>query len=139
MQGQEDAALAGLPGPDAVYDDVLKAVGKGLRAFDKRSWRYDETTLLSVLTALDEEKPDPVITHQCYADRYKRELDTLKDERDKIDDRISFLETMTTGDLPDKPFHISWQDKSVTYLEVRTTRRSVEAGRGGRVFEALWE
>jgi len=116
--GQEDAALAGLPGPDAVYDDVLKAVGKGLRAFDKRSWRYTDTTLLSVLTCLDEEKPDPVVTHQCYADRYQRELDELKAERDLIDSRVTFLETMTAGELEAKPFHISWQDKSVSYLEV---------------------
>ena len=116
--GKEDAGIAGLPGPDAVYDDVAKAIGKGLKKLDTRSWRYSDMTLLSVLTTLDEEKADPVATHQCYADRYQRELDGLKAERDKIDERISFLEKMTVGDLSSHPFHLAWQGKQVTFLEV---------------------
>lgn len=116
--GKEDADLAGLPGPDAVYDDVLKAFSRGLKGLDSRSWKYSDTTLLSVLTTLDEEKADPVVTHQCYSDRYQRELDMLKSERDKMDKRINFLEIMTVGELNAKPFHPAWQDKQVTFMDI---------------------
>mmetsp|Transcript_15138 Transcript_15138/g.22102 ORF Transcript_15138/g.22102 Transcript_15138/m.22102 type:complete len:902 (+) Transcript_15138:188-2893(+) len=116
--GKEAANRAGLPGPDAVYDDVTKAIKKVFKKGDKRAWRYTDNTLLTVLLALDKENSDPVHKHHTYIKRYEKELSQLKDERDRMDERIEFLESMTGEELEEKPFHPLWQDKHVTYDKI---------------------
>ena len=116
--GKQAAESAGLSGPDAVYDDVLKAVSKTVKKFDKRSWLYTDQALLSVLQSIDEETHDPPTLHSSYKARYGKELDMLKADKEKLEERIQFLETVMADDIADQPFHLVWQDKSVSYEKI---------------------
>jgi uncharacterized spore protein YtfJ len=116
--GKQAAEAAGLPGPDAVYDDVLKAASKTIKKLDKRSWVYTDHALLSIMLAIDEETHDPVTLHSNYKLRYGNELEELKEDRERIQERIEFLETLMTEDIADQPFHLVWQEKSVSYIQI---------------------
>jgi hypothetical protein len=116
--GKQAAEAAGLSGPDAVYEDVLKAMSKTIKKLDKRSWVYTDQALLSIMLAIDEETHDPITLHSTYKLRYGKELDELKEDRERIQERIDFLETLMAADIADQPFHLVWQEKSVSYKQI---------------------
>jgi hypothetical protein len=116
--GKQAAEAAGLPGPDAVYEDVLKAMSKTIKKLDKRSWVYTDQALLSIMLAIDEETHDPITLHSTYKLRYGKEMEELKEDRKRIQERIDFLETLMAEDIADQPFHLVWQEKSVSYKQI---------------------
>ena len=116
--GKRAAEAAGLPAPDAVYDDVLKAMSKMIKKIDKRSWVYTDHALLSIMLAIDEETHDPITLHSTYKLRRGKELEELKEDRERIQERIDFLENFMAENIADQPFHLVWQDKSVSYKQI---------------------
>jgi len=125
--GVNQAEIDGLEAPDAVYDDIVVALKKMWRKTDKRAWLYKESLLVPVLSAIDEDISNPVLTSHAYRKRYEEELQELKKDKDAIETRIKFLEEMTIDDLDEKPFHIAWHDKSLSYTQLATRLKQLPA------------
>uniref|UniRef100_A0A6U4JV24 Uncharacterized protein n=2 Tax=Hemiselmis andersenii TaxID=464988 RepID=A0A6U4JV24_HEMAN len=138
-EGEAQAKRVGLDKPQAVGDDIGKAIGIMSRTLDPRSWKYTEANLYHALSHLDKTMLDP----EDKSFYFKKEKERLEEEKDKITERLEELEILAE-DPQEQLFHPAWNQKSVTMAELaRTLPKVSKTFRSNNpdenTMEAVWQ
>mmetsp|Transcript_29978 Transcript_29978/g.73795 ORF Transcript_29978/g.73795 Transcript_29978/m.73795 type:complete len:819 (-) Transcript_29978:367-2823(-) len=138
-EGAQMAKRAGMEQPTAVADDVGKFLGRIVRSFDTRSWKYSENSLRLALQHLESVVPDP--EDKTYF--YTQELEKLKAQQEALQERIEELE-LRVDDPNEEAYHPMWNDKSVTLSDIaavlpKVSKRFRTERPDVHVMEGIWD
>jgi len=119
-EGAKMAEQFGREEPDSVLQDVgrfLKMFGSKIA--NPKSWQYDENLLMSALMRLNERIE---VDDEYDEEKYRKELDDLKEEQEVTQKRIDYLEAYVNSEhnmyVKHAAFHPYWNKKWCTLEDV---------------------
>jgi len=112
-EGKKTAERLGKTAPDAVHEDVIKAV-QDISHYIFSGGTYSTTMLLHALEALDEHIPDPEVNEE----ELRKEMSEIDAEIDRLNKRKNYIEKTLDAPLVEQPCHDVWNKKRCSFDEL---------------------